>query len=158
MVNCSEKVYLKIINFNDNMFTYSTCFSLTRVFKPQLWHVKQNHKNSSILGKTLRGNNIFMDIQWIMKRNKEPLNLGWELRNLIGCKRCDYSHVACGRISTMLRNLWKTQCFTPLHILMLLTKSHWSWLDLKTLTNVTFNNFARYIYGRSRNFYSTQMY
>lgn len=81
-------------------------------------------------------------------------------------KKLDWSNhinAVCGRTYAMLRNLWMSHYYTPLNIRMLLAKTYLlptllygcelfascDTLSMKRL-NVTYNNIARYVFGRSR--------
>ena len=112
--------------------------------------------------------------------NNVNINLVESVKNLgiILNKQLNWSDdikAHCGKTFAMLRNLWMTQYFTPIHIRMLLAKSYL----LPTLIygcelfascdavsrrrlNVTFNNSARYVFGIKRNcsisHYAKQIY
>lgn len=75
----------------------------------------------------------------------------------------NHINIVCGKTHSMLRNLWMTHYFTPFKIRMLLAKTYLlptlmygcelyascDTLSMKRL-NVTYNNIARYVFGRSR--------
>lgn len=88
-------------------------------------------------------------------------NLGVVLNKHLNWK--DHINITAGKVCGMLRNLWITRWFIPLNIRMLLAKTYLiptllygcelfanNDSSLQRKLNVTFNNIARYIYGRSR--------
>lgn len=75
----------------------------------------------------------------------------------------NHVNVICGKTYAILRNLWKTQYFTPLNTRILLAKTYLIptllygcelYAGLDSLSNqklnTTYNNIARYIYGCNR--------
>jgi len=88
-------------------------------------------------------------------------NLGLIFNNTLSWN--DHINIAVGRAYGMLRSLWATQFFTPLHIRMLLAKTYilptlmygceiYANCDAlrKQKLNVLFNDITRYVYGLKR--------